>query len=344
MTREWTALVTPLLIVMWLITTCASEPKRLGEIEFFGYKGLEVAAVQAALPFHEGDVFPPPKAKSSDGLKRQVSENVRQVVGREPTDISFVCCDAKDAWTVYIGLRGESYQALAFNPAPAGNVGFPKTAMKLQQEMDDAWMGAVMNRRATEDDSQGYTLTDDPKARKAELALRDYALHNETLILQVLASSSDAAHRATAAQMLGYGRQSDEQIDALVRASLDPADDVRNNAVRALWVLAGAKPNLAQRIPPEPFVRLLRSGTWSDHNKASLLFLALTKRREPQLLAQLRGEALDSLIEMARWRNVGHAAAALSILGRIAGMAEEPLNQMIEAGQAEKILAMVDPR
>jgi hypothetical protein len=342
MTRRRTVFVTFLLITMWLVTTSASEPKRLGEIEFFGYKGLDVTAVRNALPFREGEPFPPAKAKSSDDLKRQVSQSVRQIVGREPTDISFVCCNAKDAWTVYIGLPGESYQALAFDPPPSDAVRLPKMAMKLRQEMDDAWMGAVMSGHATEDDSEGYTLTNDPKARKAQLAIRDYALQNEPLILRVLASSSDAAHRATAAHMLGYARQSDEQIDALVRASLDNADDVRNNAVRALWVLAGAKSNLAQRIPPEPFLRLLRSGTWSDHNKASLLFLALTKRREPQLLARLRAEAFDPLLEMAGWRNMGHAAAALSILGRMAGILEEPLNTLIEAGQRDTILAEVN--
>ena len=47
---------------------------------------------------------------------------------------------------------------------------------------------------------------------------------------------------APLAQMLGYARQSDQQVDALVHASLDADDDVRNDAVRALEVLAGAKP------------------------------------------------------------------------------------------------------
>jgi hypothetical protein len=50
------------------------------------------------------------------------------------------------------------------------------------------------------------------------LATRDYALQREDLILQVLTSSSDAWHRVIAAQMLGYGRRSDQQIDALVHA------------------------------------------------------------------------------------------------------------------------------
>ena len=32
--------------------------------------------------------------------------------------------------------------------------------------MNDAWSNAIMNGHATEDDSAGYTLTNDPKARR----------------------------------------------------------------------------------------------------------------------------------------------------------------------------------
>ena len=340
MKNMWMEIVTLVAIVPTVMS--ASDRKPLGEIDFFGYKGFDIVAIRSALPFHEGDIFPPAKAKSSDDLKRQVSEKIKQVIGRAPTDVSFVCCDSKQSWMVYIGLPGESYQALAFNPAPAGDIRFPKAAVALREEMDKAWMNAVMKGHATEDDSEGFTLTNNPKARRAQLAIREYALRNETLIMQVLASSSDARHRAIAAQMLGYGRQSDEQVDALVRASLDADDGVRNDAVRALEVLAGAKPNLAQRIPPEAFVRLLRSGAWLDHNKASLLLVALTKSRDPKVLTLLRTEALDPLLEMARWRSMGHAEAALSILGRIAGLNEDSLNKLIEAGQADTIISKLN--
>ena len=142
--------------------------------------------------------------------------------------------------------------------------------------------------------------------------------------------------------MLGYGRQFDGQIDALVHASLDADVGVRNNAVRALEVLATAKPVLARRIPPQPFIRLLRSGAWLDHNKASLVLVALTTTREPKLLAELRADALDPLLEMARWRYIGHAEAALTILGRIAGIEEDSLNKMIDAGQTTTILGKFD--
>jgi len=319
----------------------ARDRRPLGEIDFFGYKGLDLAAIRSALPFREGDLFPPAAAKSED-LRRQVSEKIRQVIGRPPTDVAFICCDSKQNAMVYIGLPGESYQPLAFNPAPAGTVRLPKAALALREQMDKAWTNAVMNGQATEDDSEGYTLTDDPKARQAELALREYALRNEALLFQVLASCSDTFQRAIAAQMLGYGRQSGEQVDALVRASSDPNDGVRNDAVRALEVLAGAKPDLAKRIPAESFIRLLRSGSWLDHNKASLLLVALTRDRDPKVLELLRLEALDPLLEMARWRSIGHAEAALSILGRIAGIDEHSLDRLIEAGQAETIINKVN--
>ena len=109
-------LVMLVLVVMGTAGLSAADRRPLGEIDFFGYKGLDLAAIRAALPFHEGDSFPPAKVKSDD-LKRQVGEAVKHVIGREPTSVSFVCCDAKQNYMVYIGLPGESYQALAFNPA-----------------------------------------------------------------------------------------------------------------------------------------------------------------------------------------------------------------------------------
>jgi hypothetical protein len=339
--RQFSGIVIVGMFVMAATDIAAPDRRPLGEIDFFGYKGLDLAAVRAALPIHEGESFPPPKIHV-DGLKKQVGDAVTRAIGRAPTDVAFVCCDAKQNYMVYIGLPGESYAALTFNAAPSGAVRLPKEAIRLRDRFGDAWANAVLSGHATEDDSAGYTLTNEPKARSAELALRDYALLHEDLVFQVLFSSSDGEHRATAAQMLGYGRQTDQQVDALVHASLDPEDDVRNNAVRALEVLATAKPAVAQRIPLEVFMRLMRSGAWSDHNKASLVLVALTTTRDARMLARLRAEALDPLLEMARWRNIGHAEAALTVLGRMAGIAEDALQKLIDAGQTATILGHFD--
>jgi len=340
MTR-FTAISIVVILTAGVAVVRGPDRRPLAAVDFFGYKGVDVAAIRPALPFQQGDSFPPPKVHTDD-LKTQVAAAIKRIIGREPTDVAFVCCDAKQHYLVYIGLPGESYEAIAFNRAPMGDARLPKDAVKLSDAVNDAWSNAIMNGHATEEDSAGYALTNDPKARKAELALRDYALQHEDVLLKVLASSSNADHRAIAAQMLGYGRQFDGQIDALVQASLDADEGVRNNAVRALEVLATAKPILARRIPPQPFIRLLRSGAWLDHNKASLVLVALTTTREPKLLEELRADALDPLLEMARWRYVGHAEAALTVLGRIAGIEEDSLNKMIAAGQTTTILAKFD--
>ena len=129
-------LVMLVLVAMGVAGISAADRRPLGEIDFFGYKGLDLAAVRAALPFHEGDSFRPQGPFRR--LKRQVGEAVKHVIGREPTGVSFVCCDAKQNYMVYIGLPGESYQAINFRPPPTGDVRFPKDAVKLRQKTDDA--------------------------------------------------------------------------------------------------------------------------------------------------------------------------------------------------------------
>ena len=66
---------------------------------------------------------------------------------------------------VYIGLPGESYKELEFNAPPVGDVRLPKDAVALRREMDKAWMNAVMKGHATEDDSEGFALINEPNAK-----------------------------------------------------------------------------------------------------------------------------------------------------------------------------------
>lgn len=317
-----------------------SEQKPLGQIDFFGQKDLNVEAIRAALPLHEGEMFPP--AGSSNDSKRTLSERVKQVIGREATDVAFVCCD-RERWMIYIGLPGASSKPAKYNASPRGTDRFPAEVLSLDKQIEDAWVAAVLSGHAGEDDSQGFTLGSDPKLRAKQMELREYALKNEALILRVL-ESSDAAHRRLAAQALGYARQSNAQVEALVRACLDPDDEVRNNATRALGVLLGAKPDLAPMIPIDLFVTLLTSGVWSDHNKAVMVLYALTTKRDPTVLGKLRSGALDNLLEMARWRSEGHAFTARVLLGRIAGIEESRVNELAQNGQVDAIMSVLLPQ
>jgi hypothetical protein len=154
--------------------------------------------------------------------------------------------------------------------------------------------------------------------------------------LTVLASSSNSRDRAIAATALGYVSPSDRQIEALSTSSFDPDFETRNNAVRALAVLAEAKPELARQIPAVPFIRLLASGSWPDHNKGAYLIAILSKGRDPRLLSELRLTVLDNLIEMARWKS--HGNDALMIIGRIAGIEESRLLDWARNGEKDAII------
>jgi hypothetical protein len=196
----------------------------------------------------------------------------------------------------------------------------------------------TVQEQATEDRSKGYGLSSYPPLRARQLATREYATHHELLVRHVLQSSSDAEQRGIAAEVLGYARQSKQQIAALVRASHDVDDGVRNNAVRALAVLAQSSPQAARRVPTASFIEMLDSGVWTDRNKAGFLFDVLSQARDPKLLGRLRSQALESLIEMARWRDPGHAQSAGMVLGRIAGIEENRLQQLVASGQVEVII------
>lgn len=121
----------------------------------------------------------------------------------------------------------------------------------------------------------------------------------------------------------------------------DSSADVRNNAMRTLGVFARMSPRAGHssvRIPGKPFVALLHSLDWTDRNKASAALMGIAARRDPALLESLRREAQTPLVEMARWKSLGHAWAALAILGRIGAQSDEAIEAALNRGDREAII------
>jgi len=239
---------------------------------------------------------------------------------------------------LYIGVAGTSSVALQHKSAPTGKVRLPAVALKLSRETEEALSKAAQAGRTQQDLSNGYALSADPELRAKELQIREFALANEALLRTVLSSSSDAEHRAIAAEFLGYANVSARQITALTDAARDPDEGVRNNAVRALGVIAGSSQQRAGTISPNPFLALVKSDKWVDRNKGGWLLVNLTESRDPRLLKQIREETMDALVEMARWQFAGHASFARRLLGRIAGIEEAKLDTLID-NQPEAIIA-----
>ena len=307
----------------------------IGEIEFFGYAKLDVAKLRSLLPIHEGEQF---KAAAFSEKMQGVKQSIFESIHQQPTDVSASCCDKQNRWIIYIGLPGGS-QDFALNPAPHGAVRLPFTALRLYQQTMDAIIKSVSTGKAGEDRSHGYALSVDPHLRNKQLALREYSLHREALVFDALEHSSDTDSRQAAAHILGYANQSPRQLHALVRASRDPDETVRNNAIRALAVLAESSPAIARTIPADNFIAMLSSGKFTDRNKAGFLLSEMTLTRQPALLARLRKQALPALEEMAHWRS-GHSYFARIILGRIAGIPPARLQKLAsQQDQVETIIA-----
>jgi len=310
--------------------------ERAGDIEFFGYKGIDVAKVRRALPVHEGGEY-------SDRTKDLVRKAVAAAIGKDPTDVAAVCCDERGNRLLFIGLPGASYKSFAYNAEPTGKQRLSADILGLYERADHALEAAVRKggHSAEEDDSKGYALVNDPAARTLQLEIHEWAVAHERELLAVLEFSAAVEHRRVAGDALGYAGQSPEQIRALVRAARDPDDEVRNNATRALGVLVRSNAALADRIPPDTFIAMLNSGTWTDRNKGAALLEQLTAGRNAALLAKIRSLALDSLIEMASWRRMAHAYMARMVLGRVAGIPEDRLEKLALNGPADEIVEAI---
>lgn len=304
----------------------------IGEIEFFGYEGIDLNKVRAALPFHEGDEF---RFETMAETMERALRAIKQVTGKQPPGLGPTCCDDQGRLIFFIGLSGKT---IHYNPSPKGSARLPSSITNLYQQFMDTVQESTRKGITSEDRSKGYPLSSYPSMRAAQLKMRAYAVGHERLLINVLKSAAEDEQRIAAAEVLGFARQSKAQINALVHASRDSNETVRNNATRALVVLVESKPELAKQIPAEGFIELLFSDTWTDLNKAGSLLADLTISRDPKLLARLnQPEVISRLIEMARWRT-GHAQAARMILGRIAGIEEMRLRQLSTTGQTDVIL------
>jgi hypothetical protein len=329
-----------ILILVAILTVAApafaqDQSTRIAAFDFYGLDGLDVNRVRTALPFREGALLSP---GSKAEMVRRVKKAITQATGREVSDVAAVCCDNSGRSIIYIGLRRKPVRQTLYNSAPRGSTGLPSAALKIHREVETAWLNAMKKGVTGEDDSQGYALSLDPETRTKQLALHAYVSRHSPVVMNVLASSRSVEHRQIAAEMLGYADRSPQQIAALIHASRDIDEGVRNNAIRALAVLARSSSEASASIPGECFVSLLNSGVWTDRNKSAELFSILTAQRDPTLLACLREQALTSLIEMARWSYPGHSHGARLILGRIAGIEESSLIAILARQEVEPII------
>jgi hypothetical protein len=322
------------LIVLAFLVYTPQDPQipPIGIIDFYGLRNISERQIREALQIKEGD--------SLSGFPKEAERRLESLSGVAEARIGLVCCDVGKA-ILYVGIREKGEPSLQFRPAPQGKVRLPQDVTQAGEDEKNASSNAVLKGNSGEDDSSGHALSNDPAARAIQERFITFAARDLKLLRNVLRQSDDAEHRALAAQIIAYTANKQAVVNDLIEAMGDPAEGVRNNAMRALAVMAGSAQLATKqqiRIPARPFIEMLNAIEWTDRNKSLWAMVKLTYSRDPAILSELRQKTLTSLIEMARWKSSDHAQASFILLGRVAGLPEAEIFSAWERGDRAKFI------
>ena len=308
-----------------------AQTATVGAVEVYGARSVSPDDVRRAVGVAPGD--PAPEAETA------IRERLLRIPGVADAVVSLVCCESGRT-VIYAGVREDSASPLEVRPAPTGIVSIPDDVVRTEAEFTTALREAVERGQAEEDHAAGHALMRYSPARMVQLRFVALAQTYEQELRDVLATSRFPMQRALAAQVLAYLPDKAKVAELLGPALTDPSPAVRNDAARALWIIAEYardKPDVRSRIPVDPLVRMLASVSWTDRNKSSLVLMALTSARDSTLLATLDARSRAELEEMARW-NTQHALPAFVMLGRIRGLTDDEIFGAWSSGERSRVL------
>jgi hypothetical protein len=294
----------------------------IGIIEVYGNRSISAATIAEALSFKVGDTINRQIAK-----KNHETERLKKVLHVPYVNIESVCCTERKEEILFIGIGENNTSQLSFRKAPAQPLFLPTEMVVTYDAFINSVREAVLKNQAGEDLSQGHSLMAYAPSRELQKKFIGYA-SDPAVLRSVLREAADHKQRAIAAHIIAYAADKRAVVDDLLFAVDDPDEEVRNNAARALSVIAfyaSEHPELQMQIPAQPFIHMLNSVSWTDRNKAALVLFHLSSTRNPKLFQQLKEVALPALLEMAQWKSKQHAFLYYIILGRMAGLDDEKL-------------------
>ncbi len=271
---------------------------RIDLIEFYGLHRVTPVLARQALGLNVGDPLPGSKGDAEERLL-----DIDRVVNAR---MEAVCCE-NGKTILYVGIEERDAATYEVRPAPGGADVLPEDAYQAVLK----YLSETRKRGPQEAD---YALS----ARVASPfpALMDKRLE---IARTVLRDSGDELQRGLAAYLLPYARNKAEIVEDLHEALTDNDANVRTTALRGLMAL---RQGANVKVPSEWIVPMLQSLAWSDRMQAAWVLELMTRDRDIVALSQLRGDALNSVIEMSRWQTEQHAYPAFILVGRVAGMTD----------------------
>ena len=321
--------INSLLAILFLIintTTIWGQPSQVGIIDFYGTTSND-AQLRKCLPFITNDTVRFLTESAYPKVKKAIVDCLLSQPNIKQAEISFICCDEKEGkWIVFVGVDTKSKEIS--QSTKTNDIKLPAEIKGTYDSLMNQVRAAVEKGEATENDSSGHALMNYLPARRLEEKFITYADKNLSLLRDVLRHSKHAEHRQVAAAVIAYYHDKAEITKDLLEAVTDPNEHVRNNAVRAIGIIANysqRKPDLKIEIPADPFIGMINSISWTDRNKSSLVLLSLTNSRNKKLLNQLKQQALKPIVDMAKWKSNGHSIPGYIMLGRIAGWSDKEI-------------------
>ncbi len=314
----------------------ATEPMavpKIGHIEYYGLQKVSTQRIARALGLHVGDPLPPSKG--------DVEERLEKVPGVVQARVEAVCCQDKGNAILFVGIEEKGAPHFALRSPPSGNAVLPQDVVDSYHKLVST-LAAAGHRGSTDEDlTEGHALAADPDARELQQGFAEYDRDHLPLVRDVLRNSAEEDQRAMAATIIGYAADKTKVVPDLEYAMQDADETVRANAMRslvAIAVLAVREPKLGIRISPTWFIEMLNSVVLSDRIKAATALVNLTEHEGKAILEQVRQRALGAVLEMAQWQYLRYALPAYILLGRMAGMSEQAIQETWSKGQRREVI------
>ena len=311
----------------------------VGSIDVYGLRRVSESAVRRAVGIGPGHLTPDSASKAA------IVGRLRAITGVQNAELFAVCCDSGGRTMLFVGISEPGAPQPTFRAAPTGSVRLPAEIIERDSVFGVRLLEALRAGRSAEADSGGHEFFTDSALNAIQHEYLAFAATRLSLLRRVLVNSASAQQRALAAELLDYAPDVATVIPDLLAAMRDPVSDVRNAAMRALWVIAAygqKEPALGIRVPAAPFIDMLWSLEWTDRNKSSFALSQLTVGRNRELLTELRARALRPLIDIARWTDPGHAFPGLVLLGRIEGRSDPEIFAALQRGDRTAILEQAE--
>jgi hypothetical protein len=310
----------------------APQAPKLGDINFYGLRKVTPEKLLARLELKAGDPLPPSKG--------DLEERIEEIPGVVQARVEAVCCEGATA-ILFIGVEEKGSPHFDYHAPPAGSAALPQEIIDAYREFLSAVERAARTGNTAEDLTAGHSRMADPAAAAVQEKFAGFAAANLSLLSDVLRHAGDVDQRAIAAAIIGYSPRKQQVLNDLQYALQDADEAVRGSAVRSLKavaVLAQKQPQLGLKISPTWFVEMLNSLALSDRAQSAEALVILTDQRDAATLDLMRTRALAALVEMARWKTLRYALPAFLLVGRLAGMPDQQIQQDWQKGDRDNAI------